>query len=295
MSAEGAPVYGDAPSETLRLGLIGDNIAASRAPLLHRLAGELAGVAVIYDRFVPRELNADFDAVMMRCREMGLRGVNVTYPYKERVMAHVTICDDLVRRIGSANTVVFTGGGIEGFNTDHSGFVAAYRGTFAGMPPGIVAQIGAGGVGRAVAFGLAALGADEIRLVEKDPLRARALKMVLAEAFPNGPQVSVCDAAAACDRVDAVVNCTPIGMVGIPGTPVPAERLVGIRWAFDAVYTPVETAFKADAEAAGARVLSGFELFFYQGVHAFERFSGRRLDDADALKRALLCDSDASP
>jgi len=296
MPAEGAQVRGDPPSDMLRLGLIGDNIAASRAPVLHRLAGELAGVQVTYDLFVPREHSADFDAVLMRCREMGLRGVNVTYPYKERVMAHVTNCDDLVRRIGSANTVVFTDDGIEGFNTDHSGFVATYRETFDEMPPGVVAQIGAGGVGRAVAFGLAALGADEIRLIEKDLPRAHALKTVLAEAYPNGPRVSVHDDVAACDRVDAVVNCTPVGMVGIPGTPVPAERLAGIRWAFDAVYTPVETAFKADAEAAGARVLSGFELFFHQGVHAFERFSGRRLEDADALRRALLRPRiDASP
>jgi shikimate dehydrogenase len=288
MPVEIAPVSGDASAEALRLGLIGDNIAASRAPMLHRLAGELAGIAVTYDRFVPREMNADFDAVLMRCRDMGLRGVNVTYPYKERVMAHVAVCDDLVRRIGSANTIVFSDDGIQAYNTDHSGFVAAYRETFADMPPGIVAQIGAGGVGRAVAFGLAALGADEIRLVEKDPPRAHALKTVLSEAFPKAPRVSVHDGVAACDGADAVVNCTPIGMVGIPGTPVPAARLAGIGWAFDAVYTPVETAFKADAEAAGARVLSGFELFFHQGVHAFERFSGRRPRDAVALRRALI-------
>ena len=89
------------------LGLIGDNIAASQAPRLHRLAGELAGADVRYDRLIPRELGKDFDEVFEGCAASGYRGVNVTYPYKERAAAKVRIDDPLVRAIGAVNTVIF--------------------------------------------------------------------------------------------------------------------------------------------------------------------------------------------
>ena len=111
----------------LLLGLIGDNIAASRAPLLHRLAGAQAGLSVRYDRLVPKEMKRDFEAVFAQCRAGGYRGINVTYPYKERVTALVAIPDPLVRAMGAVNTVIFGEGMPQGFNTDHSGFIAAWR------------------------------------------------------------------------------------------------------------------------------------------------------------------------
>ena len=68
---------------------------------------------------------------------------------------YVTIADPLVRAIGAVNTVVFAEDGPQGFNTDYSGFMAAYRAVFGDKPPGTVCLIGTGGVGKAVAFGLA--------------------------------------------------------------------------------------------------------------------------------------------
>jgi shikimate dehydrogenase len=60
----------------------------------------------------------------------------------------------------------------------------------------------------------------------------------------------------------------------------------GARWAFDAVYTPRDTRFLRDAAAEGLEVLSGYELFFHQGIHAFGIFTGRR-PDPKALREAL--------
>ena len=78
---------------TVRLGLIGDNIAQSQAPRLHELAGRLAGIPVSYERLVPRELGRDFEAVFAAARDGGFRGLNITYPYKERVVRLVGIPD----------------------------------------------------------------------------------------------------------------------------------------------------------------------------------------------------------
>lgn len=274
----------------VRLGLIGDNIARSRSPALHRIAGRLAGLDVTYDLFIPADLGMDFDAVFAMCRDRGLRGINVTYPYKEHAAALVRVEDAGTGRIGAVNTVIFAGDGPRGFNTDCSGFIAAYRQRLGDTPPGRVAMVGAGGVGRAVAFGLATLGASEIVLADRDRDRASALAAVLARHAVSARVADTVEQAV--EDAGGIVNCTPVGMVGHPGSAVPATLLPGRRWAFEAVYTPVETRFKQDAEAAGLAVISGYELFFNQGVHAFELFTGRPPDDLQRLREMLADDLD---
>jgi shikimate dehydrogenase len=75
-------------------------------------------------------------------------------------------------------------------------------------------------------------------------------------------------------------------MVGKGGNAFPAAVLPGKRWAFDAVYTPIDTPFLVEARAAGIAAMSGYELFFHQGVDAFRLFTGREVDAA-ALRQAL--------
>lgn len=271
----------------LKLGLIGDNIARSRSPLLHRLAGIQNGMVVEYDRLIPRDMGEDFDTVFAQASSRGYRGINITYPYKERAAAKVAIDDPLVRAIGAVNTVLFEPGGPQGQNTDYTGFIAAYRGVRGDTPPGIACLIGTGGVGRALAFALIALGAQEIRLVDRDPAKAEALAADL-RAVPDAPPVAVyAEAEAGAAGAAGLLNGTPVGMVGYGGTPLAASAMAGAQWAFDAVYTPVDTQFLQDAEAAGLKVISGYELFFFQGVHAWAHFAGKPLDQ-DQLRTALL-------
>ncbi|WP_372834289.1 shikimate dehydrogenase family protein [Puniceibacterium confluentis] len=273
-------------ANTLSLGLIGDNIARSRSPGLHRLAGGQNGIAVTYDRLVPKDLEESFEQVFARCLTGGYRGINVTYPYKERVTQALRIDDPLVKAIGAVNTVIFEPDGPRGHNTDYSGFVAAYTQVRGSAGTGPVLMIGTGGVGRAVAFGLVALGTRELRLVDRDAAKAEALAEALQAADPQMQVTIWLDPEKAAEGASGLINCTPVGMVGYGGTPLPRAAMTGAKWAFDAVYTPADTQFLTDAEAQGLTVISGWELFFFQGVHAWAFFSGLPLDEAQ-LRRDL--------
>ena len=273
-------------SAVVRLGLIGDNIAASRTPALHEAAGPLIGRTVRYQRLMPRELGLDFDATFAWARDHGFRGLNVTYPYKERVVDKVRITDPELMRLGAVNTVLFETDGPTGWNTDLTGFVAAYRGAFGAACPGIVCLIGAGGAGKAIAHGLVELGATEIRLVEHDLGKAEVLARALHAAAPKLAAAVFADATVAAAGATGVVNCTPVGMDGHPGSPLPDGAWRGREWAFDAVCTPMDTQFLRDAEAAAVRTLSGYELFFYQAHHAFALFHGIELPEA-AMRELL--------
>ncbi|MBT9246176.1 shikimate dehydrogenase (plasmid) [Gemmobacter fulvus] len=264
----------------IRLGLIGDNIAKSQSPRLHRLAGAQNGRRVTYDQLVPAELGKDFDALFADVAAADYRGVNVTYPYKERAAAKVIVEDPLVRAIGAVNTVVFDDGGPHGFNTDYSGFMAAYRRVRGDAAPGPVLMIGAGGVGRAVAFGLVALGLEDIRIVDRDLPKARALAAALVAARPGLVARTGTEAVTLAAGAAGIINCTPVGMVGYDGTPLARTALTQAAWVFDAVYTPVDTQFLRDAAAEGLQVISGYELFFGQGVDAWAIFTNLPLDEA---------------
>jgi shikimate dehydrogenase len=270
----------------IRLGLIGGNIAASRSPELHRLCGLATGLDVSYELLVPSELGQDFETVFATCRD-SMRGVNITYPYKQRVRGLVEVPDPAVARIGSINTVVFAPEGATGYNTDYSGFLAAYRAARGSRAPGRVALIGAGGVGRAIAFALLELGASALRLFDVDARQAGELAEALRAAGSPCVVEVVAGVGGAVPEADGIVNCTPIGMVGHAGSPVPSALLGPQSWVFDAVYTPVETAFLLAARRAGLSVISGYELFFYQGIDAFRLFTGRVPDDFGAVRRWL--------
>ncbi|MHA6263963.1 shikimate dehydrogenase family protein [Arenibacterium sp. CAU 1754] len=278
-----------AATKSFKLGLIGDNITRSKSPRLHRTAGSLTDQKVTYDRMIPKDMGLSFEEVFEKARTSGYRGINVTYPYKEVVTSMVTVIDPLVRAIGAVNTVVFDADGPKGFNTDYTGFMNAYRSVRGTEPPGVVCLIGTGGVGKAVAFGLIGLGAQAIRCVDLDPAKAASLADALA-ALGSETRIEVSgDAVGAADGADGIINCTPLGMVGIGGSPLPADAMRGAAWAFDAVYTPVDTQFLQDAERAGLTVISGYELFFAQGVDAWNIFTGLEIDHA-ALRAAIQGD-----
>lgn len=274
----------------VKLGLIGDNITRSKSPRLHRTAGELTGLDVTYDRLIPKDMGLTFNEVFDQALNSGYRGINVTYPYKELVTGKVTVADPLVRAIGAVNTVVFDPEGPKGFNTDYTGFMQAYRAERGEKPAGIVCLIGTGGVGKAVAFGLIGLKAKTIRCVDLDADKAAALAKALCALDTDTQVETYTDPELAAKGAEGIINCTPLGMVGIGGTPLPASAMSGAAWAFDAVYTPVETQFLQDATAAGLNVISGYELFFGQGVDAWAIFTDVPLDTT-ALRQGIQGDA----
>jgi shikimate dehydrogenase len=276
-----------------RLGLIGDNIARSRSPRLHIEAGRLCGMEVTYERLIPRDMGLGFSAVFEHCASEGFAGINITYPYKEEVVSRLHVPDPATAVIKACNTVVFGQGAPEGHNTDCSGFVSAFRARFGSGAPGRVAMAGAGGVGKAVAFALARLGASELRIFDRDAAKAQGLVDALVEARTGIRVVVAPSIEDAVLKVDGLVNSTPLGMVGYPGTAIPAAMIDGASWAFDAVYTPVDTQFLRDASDRGVEIISGYELFFHQGIDAFSIFTGRRVDAA-ALRAALASEELAS-
>jgi quinate/shikimate dehydrogenase (NAD+) len=213
------------------------------------------------------QLRALLDGV----RGLGFAGVNITFPYKEAV---VDLLDELspgVAAMGAVNTVVVRDHRLVGHNTDTTGFARAASHLVEGAGQGAVALIGAGGVGKAIAFALATLGVAEIRIFDTDRTKADRLALLLR---PPGEAVAVNDVEDAVRGTVGVVNATPVGMFPSRGTPVPDGLLHEGLWVADAVYFPLLTPLLRAAKTRGARIMTGRELAIYQAADSFELFTG---------------------
>jgi shikimate dehydrogenase len=272
------------------LGLIGAGIGRSISPAMHEAAARALGLELHYhliDTDVLRLAAQDLPRLLEGVRLVGFAGVNVTHPFKEAAVPHLDAVVGAAAALGSVNTIVLRDGRLVGHNTDYTGFIAAWRRAFKAMKPGRAALIGAGGVGRAIAHGLIALGATALRVADIDAARARALAFELRDAHPAVPVDVAVDTQSAAREAEGIVNATPVGMHAYPGNPVPAQSFAGIKWASDAVYTPLETEFVSAARRAGAAVMTGQELAIGQAVDAFALFFGRPAP-ADAMRTAFL-------
>jgi shikimate dehydrogenase len=208
----------------------------------------------------------------------GVAGINVTHPFKERIVELVRVDDSLTSAIGAVNTLRFDPEGPVGFNTDFTGMQEAYRRRFSHRMPGVVGQLGAGGFGRAAAFAMAKLGASQIVLFDPDANKAKLLARHVEEQ--TGTQVMVVESADLAARSsEGLLNCSPVGMHIHPGCPVNPDAIREVRWVFDAVYAPLKTELLIHAERFGVAAMSGSELFFWQGIHSFEIFTGRSIPD----------------
>ncbi|WP_298239869.1 shikimate dehydrogenase [uncultured Bradyrhizobium sp.] len=262
---------GYAASKKLLTGLIGAPIAHSASPAMHERAAEALGLRGHYQLIEVAGADATGLSLMLEgVRRLGFAGVNVTYPYKEAV---VPLLDELApgaSAMGAVNTVVVRDNRLIGHNTDTTGFARAVAPLLA--PAGnAVAVIGAGGVGKAIAFALASLEVTDLRIFDSEPARAEKLAALLTRHGGARVAGSVKDAL---DGATGLVNGTPVGMLPNRDTPVPAALLRENLWVADAVYSPLITPLLAAAQAKGARIMTGRELAIYQAADAFELFTG---------------------
>jgi shikimate dehydrogenase len=263
------------------IGLIGTGIQASLTPAMHMREGEAFGLRYLYRLIDLTELGLGVDALpdlLTAAERMGFNGLNITHPCKQLVLPLLHDLSDDARAIGAVNTVVLKDGKRIGYNTDASGFAAAFR---RGLPDARldrVVQFGAGGAGCAVANAALGLGVGYLTLVDTDPSRARDLADSLCARFGAGRAVASVDVEAEVAAANGLINATPLGMAKYPGQAVPASLLRADHWVSDIVYFPLETALLASAKAKGCRVLSGGGMAVFQAVDAFRLFTGAQPD-----------------
>ena len=258
-------------------GIIGDPIGHTMSPLMHNAAFEKMGVDYLYVPF--RVKKEELGKAIEGMRALNIRGLNVTTPHKVAIIPFLDKLDRLAERIGAVNTIVNDDGVLTGYNTDATGFLQALL--EGGIEPAEkkVVILGAGGASRAISFTIAERGAHLVilnRLLELD--WAEELAGQISQAFKKevkALELNEENLVAMLEGTDVLINATSVGMYpSIDETPVTANLLSPDLVVFDIVYNPVKTRLLKEAEAAGAKTISGLDMFIWQGALAFEKWTG---------------------
>ena len=259
-------------------GLLGNPVGHSLSPPMHEAAYDELDLEARYVTFEPAP--EDIEAAIDGADALGVTGLNVTIPFKQDAL-EIADPDELASRIGAVNTIDFTGEGPPtGHNTDAGGALRALRDHDVPIEGSRAVVVGAGGAGRAISFGLADAGAT-VDIANRTEEKAHDLADDVPDATGHGLE-SLEELLAG---ADVLVNATSVGMEE-DATPVPADALHGDLAVMDAVYRPLETRLLRDAADVGATTVDGAWMLLYQGVEAFELWTGREAP-VDAMNEAL--------
>lgn len=248
---------------------------------MHEREADAQGIRLIYSLFDFAEMGmneADLPRLLDALEMTGFSGVNITHPYKQAIIEHLDDLSTEAEEVSAVNTVSFHDGRRTGYNTDVTGFQAAFDRSLADAPRQMVVQLGAGGGGSATAYALMNLGVAKLILHDHDRSRADALVDRIAKRFGAHRVERCADLDASLAACDGVVNASPMGMAEHPGMAIPVDSLRSEMWVADIVYFPLETALLQAAQAAGCRVMNGSGMAVSQAVGAFRIFTGREAD-----------------
>lgn len=268
------------------LGVMGNPVEHTMSPVIHNNLAAATGDDLVYTAFHVENENVG-DAVR-GAFALNLLGMNVTVPHKSAVIPFLKEIDPLAERIGAVNTLVRCEGGFKGYNTDMPGLLRAMKYDGISIEGEEVILLGAGGVARAVAMMLADNGAAKIHILNRSLDKAeRIAEEVNSYVKGNSAThlVYACElsgyASIPADKKYITIQATSVGMhpntdCAVIEDPSFYEK---VKAGYDIVFNPLETKFMKLCKNAGADSYNGLRMLLYQGVIAYELWTGKSISN----------------
>lgn len=273
---------------TRTCGLIGNPVEHTMSPAIHNTLADAMGENLVY---VPFRVPENFvKEAVEGAWALNLVGCNVTVPYKSAVLPYLKEIDPLAEKIGAVNTLVRTDSGFRGYNTDMPGLYRAMCGDGVKPEGEKVLILGAGGVARAVAMLLAEKGAQKAvilnRTVEKAERVAEEVNTISGRNFAEAMAVENYGSLPEGERY-LCIQATNVGMFPKTDEAVieDAAFYQKIHTGYDLIFNPAKTRFMELTEAAGGRAFNGLKMLLWQGIIAYELWTGTKVGD-DLAERA---------
>ena len=268
--------------KTRTCGLIGNPVEHTMSPAIQNFLADHTGQNLRYLPYLVEveELENAVDGAFA----LNFLGLNVTVPYKSDVIPFLSDIDDLAAQIGAVNTLVRTEEGFKGYNTDMPGLCRAMQSDGASIRGEKVLVLGAGGVARAVALMLAREGAQEIRILNRTLSKAEEIAKEVNELegrkivipmktedwreLPEGEQY-------------LVIQATKVGMFPLVEEVIISDEAFykKVKFGYDLIYNPEDTKFMQLVREAGGKACNGFKMLLYQGIIAFELWTGEKISE----------------
>lgn len=265
-------------AQTQLYGIIGNPVWHSLSPIIHNGAFRRMGLNAVYLAFEVKDLKEALSGI----RELGIRGVSVTLPFKNQIIPFLDKVEDVAGKIKAVNTLLNEGEKLTGYNTDWRGALEALE-EKVDLNGKRVVLLGAGGAARAIGFALKTRDCEVIisnRTIDRGAGLAKELMCI------HQPLSSIEGL-----DVNVIINATSAGMYPCDeGSPLPKKVLKKGMTVMDIVYRPLQTKLLRDAEEIGCQTINGLEMLSHQGAAQLEIWTGKRpsvLQIKNDLRRAL--------
>lgn len=268
----------------------GSPVTHSLSPAMHNGWYEDHGIDAVY---VALPVSAPLAAeAIAHAFALGIGGLNVTAPLKEAAAVAAISLDPAAALLQAANVLVPDGQGWRGLNTDAPGFVASLDEAAPDWRARVQTAVvlGAGGAGRAIAFGLQQAGVPRVLALNRDRAKGLAAARRLSIEVWDFERLPEAFAAA-----DLIVNATTLGMGASHAPDWPLSKARSSAIVADSVYAPLQTALLKKAEALGLIAVDGLGMLIHQGALAFENWLGVRPDVRAARARLLTILAERKP
>ena len=270
--------------KTKLIGLIGNPIEHTISPQLHNTISGMLDIKLTY---VPFRVNPeDLEYAVKGLKALNFLGFNVTVPYKKDVMKYLDENTREALLMGAVNTVKNIDGTLYGYNTDAEGFSRSFKeeaGT--GFRDKTVLLIGAGGAARSIAVKIAFEGAKKLYIANRTLKKAQELASLINENvkyLASSLSYEDKDFFDIFYKSDIIINTTSAGMYpNISESPVDLNtcRFNSNQIVYDVIYNPLKTRFLSEAEKNGCKIINGLGMLLYQGIAAYEIWTGVKLPE----------------
>ncbi len=260
-------------------GLFGFPVEHSLSPAMHNAGFNHLSLDFCYLALLVRPESLS-DAIR-GMKAMNFEGVNVTVPHKENVIPFLHEVDEEAKFIGAVNTIHNKNGLLVGFNTDGRGFMKSLEESGIEVDHKKVFLVGAGGGSRAVCYYLSKKTAS-LRIFDIDRERTSGLVKDLKK---NSPHVYGEDHLSNMKNSDIIINATPLGLKPDDPLPMDLSLLRDTHIVCDLIYR--DTPLLKEARNIGCKTLNGLGMLLWQGILAFEIWTGRSAP-VEVMRNALL-------
>jgi shikimate dehydrogenase len=214
----------------------------------------------VYQNFSLQNIE-DFKVLLSK--EKNLCGINVTIPYKEKIIPFLDELQEDAKAIGAVNCIQFSNGKLIGHNTDYKGFLKSIA-PYLKNNTAEALILGSGGSSKAIQYALKTMGKKFVIATTNQNILASTLNTVDYSRLLNDKAFFT--------SFDLIINTTPLGMYpnidDCPQLPYPWINKTQVL--FDVIYNPEKTMFLQKGEAQGATIINGFEMLIIQAEESWK-------------------------
>jgi len=258
-------------SKTKVLCLIGKPVKHSLSPIIHNVALNDLNLNYVYVAFEIEE--NQLENAIKGIKALGIKGANVTMPYKTEVFKYLDELSEDAKEIGAVNTILNEDGVLKGYNTDGIGALRALE-KFTELNDKKVILLGAGGAAKAIAVTISKK-ISEITILNRTERKAVEIALKLKEKGFNAKALKLNSKNLRNEIKSAhiLINATSVGM-NSNESPVPKHLLKPGLVVFDIVYSPLETKLLKNAREKDCITIDGLWMLIYQGAESFKIWTG---------------------